>query len=1603
MLLLCAVAAHAITRARGSIPTTLMGGQMTWAIDKNFAEHKDSTPGNNGALVNGSREVTFTLLTAMEMDPACNYTGHHAHCADEQKLGFLCVDEYKIGRAGAGSDGTFTPELLGGGQWCEGSRSKTNAFEVVSTRHINGLNIVFGKLVHTVVASDSAVAMMAYYYRNDGASRKMTLPQCGSNSTYTALPCAINVEDKDNVGNPRYTLPTGPGYVGSQGYWSIKRETTESTNDFWAFSDVPTAEHDVRFETYVRLCTRLGEQNCSSSDPAFQIKNYHSPVPAIPPLVEVAVTSHTQRADWEVHLAVQQRWVYNGSDGVEYFSPHPQLHLTSSDLDGHQMAHMSRAWRADRPLKYESNLDLECFSGIHSGRKWPFLDTERETDHAYKHTNMRADGTCNIFFDMDRSGGSQVKFDFNFGSNRSTGRYFRIDGNHTESVIFGNDLHRCRGEAGSGMLACDPNNQMACVDPSTQHLSACSGNLMFTHHVVNTVDLPWIDVDNVHQGSSGLYTVEEPRFYTTNDQPGSAQVGTLLSAYMCYAGSANQPPRFMRNLDRKPNASDWLRVPGVTPADYLKPEDTEITCTAGTACVFPIFAQDFLLNQDGKSCVTGADAPQGSCAFALEEDESARYQSTDVVRIEMASGWETYDRLDDYTGGESQGAGLITAYCNGGPSADLKILPCVRDSDCPPGWGTCTGYKTREDIPGSVKVRPGHCIDPAASHSSTSNKQCRTDSDCGIGAKCAMPSCESYSNAAAGGEGGVGSLKCFYKEYFKPEDIGHVRTRCFVATDPQGDRFFTNATLLDQNPEHPSMWDGACNQMPLNFRPGWINSGNTRLSLDQLPGCSKRPLVHTLGEYARTCKSMPVCFKIKIEGNAPIWDPERTPLEANSYDDNGRLVPGRTDVPACEGYDIDLTLRAIDPDGDKVRIFVEDKDQDSDVVSLLNQNLLGARVRDLIFNLDFFSSDTMPFRPQHVGNSQGINFNAYAAVRKGNNSGQDTILPLIPKNIGPQSVISGYAASVEYSVEAAQSIHYILNASDKNGILARMASSNILNDTQNCMVGDNNKTVDDNRCREKLLNMDQTICAFAYDNSRVKSGRWVGKTDPNGKALQFCTETGPPYGSPSESSAKMYIAGKADGPWVGKCTPPLTGSLSGPREGLGTADNAWMRDHSNGDMASPMHCWRIQLQAPPVFVTDPMKLSTPFPLDYDLTSFDGVDIARSAQTARVTPKIGVNVGVAMSWTFVAQDPNANDFVEILVLDDPGLPSEMRAGQTICIGRGSETSMFAADDKGFDFPGQMASKKSRCSKAKLTLSWTPPLASAGNTYKVCAVAKDSSRSCHGIAPSTLATSRGWFGEVQCVEFEVYRPAIRFDLGFLPQMIYSLVGCQTQINLTAVDCSLQAQPCHGQYDVKIDLNGSLPDGAHITAPMSRSGIVRREFKWVPRRGMEGKKFTVCFTAVDALETQPRTRAECFHMMVQKCQYCIGGGSTLSLLMKDFGLDTNWLRVWLHNGNNGPRESVARINNPDLIAHSRDLATLDEMLANSRGQPVVWTGLIYRSGVGESLASVAGRFRTTIAGLLSVNPDISSEDDVVANVTAMCVVPCGQKFSEGTQRAA
>ena len=56
---------------------------------------------------------------------------------------------------------------------------------------------------------------------------------------------------------------------------------------------------------------------------------------------------------------------------------------------------------------------------------------------------------------------------------------------------------------------------------------------------------------------------------------------------------------------------------------------------------------------------------------------------------------------------------------------------------------------------------------------------------------------------------------------------------------------------------------------------------------------------------------------------------------------------------------------------------------------------------------------------------------------------------------------------------------------------------------------------------------------------------------------------------------------------------------------------------------------------------------------------------------------------------------------------------------------------------------------------------------------------------------------------------------------------------------------------------------------------------------------------------------------------------------LLWQEYGLDTNWLRVWLHNGNNAPTEAAPRVDNPDLILKSRNATALHEMMGNALGQ--------------------------------------------------------------------
>lgn len=215
-----------------------------------------------------------------------------------------------------------------------------------------------------------------------------------------------------------------------------------------------------------------------------------------------------------------------------------------------------------------------------------------------------------------------------------------------------------------------------------------------------------------------------------------------------------------------------------------------------------------------------------------------------------------------------------------------------------------------------------------------------------------------------------------------------------------------------------------------------------------------------------------------------------------------------------------------------MRIFVEDRDEDASVASLLDLQLremvdeVTAGTAPATYNLDFFNATTTQFPAQCAGSSAPVTFEAFGGVRVGDNSMQESILAL--DDLAPKSVMSEYKGQVQYQKRAELAVEYTLNVTLRNGIVPRRAMAGV-NDSENCF--DESEDPRDSRCREKILNMDQTLCAYAYDNSRSRHMKWVGKTNPNGPGVEWA-----------------------------------------------------LRDHSNGDMASPIHCWRLRFQAPPTFV-----------------------------------------------------------------------------------------------------------------------------------------------------------------------------------------------------------------------------------------------------------------------------------------------------------------------------------------------------------------------------------------------------------------------------------
>mmetsp|Transcript_9390 Transcript_9390/g.31415 ORF Transcript_9390/g.31415 Transcript_9390/m.31415 type:complete len:736 (-) Transcript_9390:1429-3636(-) len=105
-------------------------------------------------------------------------------------------------------------------------------------------------------------------------------------------------------------------------------------------------------------------------------------------------------------------------------------------------------------------------------------------------------------------------------------------------------------------------------------------------------------------------------------------------------------------------------------------------------------------------------------------------------------------------------------------------------------------------------------------------------------------------------------------------------------------------------------------------------------------------------------------------------------------------------------------------------------------------------------------------------------------------------------------------------------------------------------------------------------------------------------------------------------------------------------------------------------------------------------------------------------------------------------------------------------------------------------------------------------------------------------------------------------------------------------------------------------SMNCDVHALGDGSRGVGVYRAIRWTPKKGQEGKDYSLCFRAVDTKNISAVASFKCFNIRVVKCKYCALPGDSYTSLAKLFF--TDWFQIWSSNPNLG--------GNPDAIAPGR-----------------------------------------------------------------------------------
>ena len=248
-------------------------------------------------------------------------------------------------------------------------------------------------------------------------------------------------------------------------------------------------------------------------------------------------------------------------------------------------------------------------------------------------------------------------------------------------------------------------------------------------------------------------------------------------------------------------------------------------------------------------------------------------------------------------------------------------------------------------------------------------------------------------------------------------------------------------------------------------------------------------------------------------------------------------------------------------------------------------------------------------------------------------------------------------------------------------------------------------------------------------------------------------------------------------------------------------------------------CHVVRFRGPPAFIGHATR-----PLDTPFLALDGHSMWAGIPTLQAW------VGERLNFTVRARDPNPEDAVTVLVLEDPGVPAGLAVAPSVCVSHGAPAG-------GGVLPGNGTSP---CAEAFRTAEWTPAAGDEGRVYRACFVARDDKGYCAAQPAASVlsssgprATAAGYYGLTHCVDMSVGAAAPAWGAETEAQEgpgreRAAFVGCAGRSAASAAD---------PHYAMRIDIAGAAGGGGGgagmgvYLATLSQGNVTRVELRWLP----------------------------------------------------------------------------------------------------------------------------------------------------------------------------